>query len=109
VCPKPLSRRLWRWSEARIGWDGCCLKSWSDGNAYQDGSVAELLSPESIWALVRARIEGNPEGTVVFCGTPPLLTGELKFGARFEATLTDGREGHELRCAYSVEIVPDLD
>jgi len=108
VCPKPVSARLWRWADVRATWDRCRLRSWSDDTLYQDGSVAELLSPEAILALARDRV-GDVTDSAIYCGTLPLVEGAICFDRRFAAALVDPTAGRELRCAYTVEAVADLD
>ncbi|MBX5492980.1 MAG: DUF2848 family protein [Chloroflexi bacterium] len=108
VCPKPISRAVWRWAEVRDGWDRCQLRSTVDGTPYQEGSVAELLPPDAILALVRERVGDALEGSAIFCGTLPLLGGAFRCGAQFTAVLAHP-DGRELRCAYTVASVDDLD
>lgn len=108
VCPKPLATRLWRWADVRDHWDACLLRSWSGGTLYQEGSVAALLAPEAVLAAVRERA-GAVDDSVVYCGTLPLLGGALRFEAAFAAALDDPVLGRELRCAYTVSLVDDLD
>ena len=109
VCPKPLSRQLWRWADVRGDWDRCQLRSTIDGRAYQEGSVAELMAPDDILEMVQGRVGGDLADSVVYCGTLPLLGGEFIFGRRFEAAVVDPARGQELRCAYTVEVVDDID
>jgi hypothetical protein len=108
VCPKPLASRLWRWADVRDHWDACVLRSWSGGTLYQEGSVAALLTPDAVLAAVRERA-GDAAESVVYCGTLPLLGGALRFDTEFVAALDDPVRGRELRCAYSVRVVDDLD
>ena len=108
VCPKPLSSSLWRWADVRDHWDACLLRSWSGGTLYQEGSVAALLAPDAVLAAVQARA-GDVDESVVYCGTLPLLDGALRFDREFMAALDDPVRGRELRCAYTVSVVDDLD
>jgi hypothetical protein len=108
VCPKPISRAAWRWAAVRDAWDRCHLRSEVDGAPYQEGSVAELLPPDAILALVRQRVGGDLEGSAIFCGTLPLLGGALRCGTQFTAVLAHP-DGRALRCAYTVRVVDDLD
>ncbi|HZR99800.1 MAG TPA: DUF2848 family protein [Chloroflexota bacterium] len=108
VCPKPLGRQVWRWADVRDHWDACLLRSWSGGAPYQEGSVAALLAPEAVLAAVRERA-GDVADSVVYCGTLPLLDGMLRFDTEFAAALADPALGQELRCAYTVSVVDDLD
>ena len=109
VCPKPISTRLWRWSDVREQWDRCRLRSGLAEAPYQDGTVAELMTPDAILAMVRDRVGPDLEGTAIYCGTLPLLAGEFRFERRFEAVLSDPARGRELRCAYTLDVVDDLD
>jgi hypothetical protein len=112
VCPKPISARLWRWADVRDGWDGCQLQSWigeGDGAPYQRGSVTELMAPDAVLAMVRERIGDALEGSVVYCGTLPLLGGEFRFERRFQGALVDPVRERELRCAYTIDVVDDID
>jgi Protein of unknown function (DUF2848) len=112
VCPKPLSSALWRWAEVRDGWDDCQLRSWigdGAGAPYQQGSVTELMTPEAILAMVRERVGDDLEGSVIYCGTLPLIGGEFRFDRHFEGALVDPVRGRELRCAYTSTIVDDID
>ncbi|HLH26105.1 MAG TPA: DUF2848 family protein [Chloroflexota bacterium] len=108
VCPKPLGSRLWRWTDVRDHWDACVLRSWSGGALYQEGSVAGLLAPDAVLAAVRARA-GATDDSVIYGGTLPLLGGALRFDREFVAALEDPVRGRELRCAYRVSVVDDLD
>jgi hypothetical protein len=108
VCPKPMAGRLWRWADVRDHWDDCLLQSWSGGTLYQEGSVADLLAPDAVLVAVREQA-GDVEASVIFCGTLPLLGGALRHDIEFTATLTDPVTGRELRCAYTVDVVDDLD
>jgi hypothetical protein len=108
VCPKPISRAAWRWAAVRDAWDRCRLHSAVDGTPYQAGTVAELLPPDAILDLVRRRVGGDLEGSAIFCGTLPLLGGALRCGTRFTAVLAHP-DGRELRCAYTVVAIDDLD
>ena len=112
VCPKPLSARLWRWDDVRDGWDGCQLRSWlgeGDGTPYQQGSVTELMAPDAVLAMVRERVGDDLEGSVVYCGTLPLISGEFRYERRFRAALVDPARGRELTCVYTIDVVSDID
>jgi hypothetical protein len=112
VCPKPVSARLWPWTAVRDRWDGCQLRSWqgdANGEPYQAGSVAELMTPDAVLAMVRERIGDDLEGTAIYCGTLPLIGGDFRFERRFAAALVDPADGAELRCSYSLNVVDDVD
>ena len=109
VCPKPVSSRLWAWRDLQSRWDGCRLRSEVDGTSYQEGSVAELMTPDAILAFIRERVSGDIEGSAIYCGTLPLIGGEFRFAPRFAAILSDPSTGRELRCSYTVAPTDDID
>lgn len=98
TCPKPVGTVFWRLDDLRDRWDDLALRSWIDGELYQQGRAGDLLAPEDLLALC-----GREEGTLILTGTVPTLSG-LRFGRRFEAELADG--SRSLRCAYDVGVVP---
>src|SRR6266436_3798113 len=52
MCPKPLSRQLWRFSDVESHWDELMLRSWvtRDGRRelYQEGPVTRMLAPRDL-------------------------------------------------------------
>jgi hypothetical protein len=98
ACPKVVGRTFWRLDDLAGRWDGLALRSWSDGQPYQEGRAGELLPPDELLRLV-----GPEDGTLIMMGTIATRDG-LRFGRRFEAELDDG--GRAIRCAYEVEAVP---
>ena len=133
VCPNVLSREVWPYEDVRDGWDRIVLRSWvgeetsesaeqpASGPAtpgastprrrYQDGTLAEMLRPEDLEALVRERRgddlpDGELEGTVIFSGTLAIADGGgfALGGLPFAAELHDPATGRSLRCEYRVRV-----
>jgi len=106
VCPNVLSPEVWALEDVREGWDALRLRSHVTAGGhrrlYQDGHLAELMTPDDLLALVRGRTVGDLAGSVIFSGTLPLLAGSVVAGERFEVELADERRGRGLRCAYRV-------
>jgi hypothetical protein len=105
VCPSVLSREVWDLADVRPGWDDLLLRSWTtkDGRRtlYQEGRLAQMMTPEDLIALVKARGGADP-GTAIFSGTFAVIGGTLICGERFEVELTDEKKGRALRCDYRV-------
>ena len=116
VCPNVLSREVWPYDEVREGWDRIALRALTrprqgDGTLaerrYQEGTLAEMLRPEDLVALVQERVGGEMDGTVLYSGTIPIADGQgFAFGGTFTAELEDPTTGRVLRCAYRVREVP---
>lgn len=106
VAPNVISKDVWDLADVREVWDGLVLASHTtvDGRRipYQQGRLAEMMPPDALLALVRARVEGGLAGTAIYSGTLALLGGALVYGERFEVELRDERRGRALRCDYRV-------
>lgn len=104
TCPKIVSRTVWPLDEVVGRWDELSVRSFlsDDGDeAYQEGTLAELLAP--LHLLARARAIVAPERPLVlFLGTVPLKTATFAFDRRFTAVLRDPFADRELRCTYEV-------
>lgn len=106
VCPKPVAPpTLWDYDDVAGHWDRLELRAWAwiDGVRvpYQDGPLAGLLPPADLVAA----LGGLPEGTALFCGTLPTLTGVVP-AARFEMALEDPVLGRRLSHAYDIVPLP---
>lgn len=104
ICPKPVSREVWRYAEVRERWDQLILRSWV-GTAgreqlYQEGRLAALLPPEEILFILRRRVGDQVDGALIYTGTLALIGGKFITKPYFEAELLDEATGRALRCAY---------
>ena len=105
MCPKPISRELWRFAEVEPHWDELVLRSWVTRNGtrrlYQEGPAARMLPTRELMSRYLGRSGILPQGTVMFCGTLA-VNGEIGGGERFEIELEDPRRHRTLRHAYDV-------
>ena len=105
LCPKPVSRSVWRYEDVRDHWDRLELRSWmteSDTRRlYQEGRLEALLGVDALLAELKAAGHGDLVGHAVFGGTLPALGG-LAFGRRFEVELFDPVLDRRLGCAYDI-------
>ena len=112
MCPKPMSRELWRFADVERHWDELMLRSWvtrqGKRELYQEGSVTRLLAPRDLMA----RYLGNPRccrsGRRCIGGTLP-VNGEIGGGERFEIELEDPRLTRKLQHAYAVRCLEMAD
>lgn len=109
IAPNVLSRRVWRLADVRDRWDEIALRAYNtrDGSrhAYQDATLAELITPDDLLDLVRDRYGEPAPGTVVLSGTVATVDGELTPGERFEVELVRP-DGDALELTYDVRTVP---
>ena len=104
MCPKPVSRGLWRFSDVESHWDELMLRSWvtrgGKRELYQEGPVTRMLAPRDLMARYLGRAGELPAGAAMFCGTLP-VNGTIGAGDRFEIELDDPRSKRTLRHAYT--------
>lgn len=109
LCPKPISRQVWRLEDVLAGWDDIELASAQERDGatveYQTGKLAQCRRPEELVKLYTGD-DALPVGTVLFLGTIPVI-GELKGGDAFAMRLIDPvNNGRAIGHAYRVEVLP---
>ena len=108
VCPKPVSRRAWRFADVAAHWDRLILRSFAtiDGRRelYQKGTLESLLAPADLFRRF-AGADQLPSGTVMFGGTLS-VEGGIRPMTRFEMVLEDPVLKRRLDHAYTVETLP---
>jgi hypothetical protein len=102
VCPKPLGRSIVRISQLDESYDALKLESWIDGEAYQSGSVAQIIPLTLLLAGFRKRTVAA--SFVLSCGTVPLLTHGFRFGAKFSAKISGGPLAAPLTLDYTTTV-----
>jgi hypothetical protein len=100
LCAKPVSRESWRYEEVKPHWDRLVLRSWADGELYQEGALAEMRSAEDLMA----RYPLAP-GTAMFSGTLA-ANGGIRPAGRFAMELEDPVLGRKLRHEYAIRVLP---
>ena len=103
MCPKPVSRELWKFSDVEAHWDELRLRSWVTRHGtrelYQEGLVAKMLAPRDLMRHCLGTPGVLPVGTAMYCGTLTAI-GEIAGGERFEVELEDPRSKRTLQHAY---------
>ena len=107
ICPKVVSRDVWRLADVKPHWERLKLQSWIevDGQRtlYQEGSLADFLTVDDFLDGVRSVVtDGSLDGMVLYMGTMPSLGGELLFSPTFEGRLSDEVLGRELSFHYHI-------
>jgi hypothetical protein len=103
MCPKPVGRELWRFSDVEAHWDDLMLRSWvtrgKTRELYQEGAVTKMLAPGDLMRRYLGAPGVLPVGTAMYCGTLTAI-GEIAGGERFEIELEDRRAKRTLQHAY---------
>lgn len=100
LCAKPVSRESWRYDEVKPHWEELVLRSWADGELYQEGPVSAMRSPEDLMG----RYPLKP-GYAMFCGTLA-AKGGIRPAPRFTMELEDPVLKRKLRHEYRVTVLP---
>lgn len=107
ICPKVVSRDVWRLADVSPHWERLKLQSWIEVGGqrtlYQEGSLADFLTIDDFLDGVRSVVkDGALDGMVLYMGTMPSLGGELLFSPTFEGRLSDDVLGRALSFRYSI-------
>lgn len=104
ICAKPICPVLWDYEEVKDHWDQILLRSWQTVNgteqAYQDGSLADILPVDVIVKELEERV-GGIDNCVIFSGTVPVLNG-FHYGTNFRYEMDDPVLGRKLSYDYNV-------
>lgn len=101
LCAKPVSAQSWRYDEVKPHWGKLMLRSWADGELYQEGPVTAMRSPEDLIS----KYGELPSGYAMFCGTLA-AKGGIRGAGRFAMELEDPVLGRKLRHEYAVKVLP---
>jgi hypothetical protein len=100
LCAKPVSPESWRYDEVKPHWEKLMLRSWANGELYQEGPVTAMRSPEDLMG----RYPLKP-GYAMFCGTLA-AKGGIRPAARFAMELEDPVLKRKLKHEYRIQILP---
>jgi hypothetical protein len=104
VCPNVLSPVLWPYEEVRDRWDDAVLRSWADGELYQEVEAGAFLTPEDMVRIVGERVEMPSERTLIFGGTYVSVGAEVRYATRWDLELALP-DGPAIRHRYEVDNV----
>ncbi|HYL91307.1 MAG TPA: DUF2848 domain-containing protein [Burkholderiales bacterium] len=100
LCAKVTAKDAWRYDEAKPHWEKLVLRSWTDGELYQEGPVSAMRSPEDL--LSRYKLQ---PGWAMFCGTLA-AKGGIRPGSVFRMELEDPVRKRKLAHEYRVTVLP---
>ena len=100
LCHKPIARDAWRYEEVKPHWEKLILRSWSDGELYQEGSVTAMRSPEDL--MDRYPLKA---GWGMFCGTLA-AKGGIRPAKVFRMELEDPVRKRSLMHEYRIDVLP---
>jgi len=100
LCQKPTCPQAWRYDEVKPHWEKLVLRSWADGELYQEGTVAAMRSPEDLLSRHPLRA-----GWAMYCGTLA-AKGGIRPSQKFEMELSDPVLKRTLRHVYSARVLP---
>jgi hypothetical protein len=100
LCAKPVSPASWRYDEVKPHWENLILRSWSDGELYQEGPVSAMRTPEDL--LGRYALK---PGWAMFCGTLA-AKGGIRPAKRFRMELEDPVLKRKLSHEYAIKVLP---
>jgi hypothetical protein len=104
--PKPIAKEAWLLTEVLDHWDDlqmtCEIFINDKWEVYQNGNVTANLSVKDIMTFANSKNAVDPEGTILFCGTVPILGGQFIFGEGFRLTLADPVLNKKIKHEYWV-------
>jgi 2-keto-4-pentenoate hydratase/2-oxohepta-3-ene-1,7-dioic acid hydratase in catechol pathway len=107
ACPKPVATEAWPLEEVLVHWDQihltCEIKMNDQWELYQEGSLASVLPVHEILEFAHKRNCIDENGSVLFCGTVPILDGKFKYGSAYRLTMTDPVFDRSIVHVYKVE------
>jgi hypothetical protein len=109
LCAKVVAPTLWRLDDVITHWDHLELRSWTYRagvrEAYQDATVARILSPDALLSLYADFASPLVAGGMLFSGTLPTLH-EIGPADAFEMELFDPVSKRRLHHRYRVDVLP---
>lgn len=107
ICPKPIAKTVWKYSEIKEHWDELILKSWVTVNGeeklYQEGRINSILKVEDILEVVKEEYE-DMSGMIVYSGTVPTHEGFI-YGEKFRYAIVDRILNREITHEYEIEVL----
>jgi hypothetical protein len=100
LCAKPVSAESWSYQEVEPHWERLVLRSWADGELYQEGPVSAMRAPEDL--LARYPLKA---GYAMFGGTLA-AKGGIRPAGRFAMELEDPVLRRKLKHEYRIRVLP---
>ena len=100
LCSKPIAKDAWRYDEVKPHWEKLVLRSWADGELYQEGPVTAMRSPEDLMGRQPLKT-----GWAMFCGTLA-AKGGIRPATAFRMELEDPVRKKRLAHEYRIDVLP---
>jgi hypothetical protein len=100
LCSKPTAKDAWRYDEVKPHWERLMLRSWADGELYQQGAVTAMRSPEDLMGRYPLKT-----GWAMFCGTLA-AKGGIRPAKVFRMELEDPVRKKKLAREYRIDVLP---
>lgn len=107
VCDNVLAPVMWRWEDVSDTWSRLMLRSWVDGELYQEVEAGAFIAPDVLIGIIHERVDEVPDNFIIFAGTGVSVTGELEFGKRWRFELADPVGGAAIEHEYVVRNILD--
>jgi 4-hydroxyphenylacetate 3-monooxygenase len=88
ACPKPIAATVIDLGDdpTAVAWDDIVARSWVDGRAYQEGTLAQMLPASEVLGEWERSSAGGTT-MALFGGTLPLLDGTFRYGTEWRMSL----------------------
>ena len=100
LCAKVIAKDAWRYDQVKPHWEKLVLRSWSDGELYQEGPVTAMRSPEDLLSRYPLKL-----GWAMFCGTLA-AKGGIRPAKVFRMELEDPVRKRKLAHEYRIAPLP---
>jgi hypothetical protein len=114
VCTKVIASECWKVDDIRGHWDDLIISSAinakedSPEEAYQEGSLAEIIEPEKLEKIILEECPIRETKVAFFSGTIPLLTGKTIYANKFKMNIVDPVLKREINHSYKVIFLPEV-
>ncbi|KAA9149649.1 DUF2848 domain-containing protein [Amycolatopsis acidicola] len=105
--PDVLARNAWRLTDVADRIDTLTLRAWAGETLIQDGTLAELLSPQ-YWLEFLTGHGLRTEGVALLSGTIPMRPGADQFAGQWRVELGDPETGASIGLGYRVRRLPEF-
>ncbi len=108
LCAKTVAPAAWPMADVAGHWDRLELRLACDGKVMQQGSVAQLMTPDDLRAFVAGHDGAEHEGRMIFSGTLETAGRFPRTAMELEISLTDPVLGRSLSHHFKVTPLAEI-